>query len=126
MEDDNTPGQIPKKSKYGRKKNLNPKIKSVRARYSEAEFLLLNSNFKKSSAKSLAEYVAYSSLEKFHFLDKEPLEILKYRNEVRKIGVNLNQIAKRINVHGKYIELQEELNKIEKALRIILRNIKSV
>lgn len=115
-----------KKSKYGRKKADNPKINRFTVRYSNADFERLNGYFKKSSANSLSEFVELVSLKEFNTLRKERPEILQFKAEIRKIGINVNQIAKQVNTTFGHLNMKEittKLEEIEGELRKLLKEM---
>lgn len=116
------------------KANKYKKIIPIRFRESEYEFLKKQSmqpDISGKRYKNFSEFVRETLLSRNHYDDviiKRQLADLRY--EVHKIGVNINQIAKRTNAgYGKEKDLEEVkacLQKVEKSFMEYEKKVNSI
>ncbi len=101
-------------------------IKQILARTTEKEFAELHDRAKKANL-SLSRYLVKSALSDGQVLTiEEREEINNLRYEVRKVGINLNQIAYQINIsqRGKgEPPKDDEIDEIQKTVNQILRKL---
>lgn len=95
------------------------KIVQVNFRISESEKRELDEKVKRSRL-SQKEYLLRSALEK-EIIDMEPLKDLLL--EMKRQGVNLNQVAKKLNAQG-YVDYNHELKDVLKEVETAWQSLR--
>lgn len=85
-------------------KNKNNKTKWLHLRLSEAEDKRLNSQFKKTTCRKRSDYARkillgdpVVALQRNQSLDDFVTELTRLKNELKAVGNNINQVARKIN-----------------------------
>jgi|GEM_PF-2810352 len=97
----------------------------VKTRYTKKEYELLKLKAEEVNL-SVTTYVKKMSLGDNNFVNKQSKLTLETKSQIRKIGVNINQIAHRVNakLEKKDIDfLQKNLDKATHALKSILKTL---
>ena len=108
-----------------KKKNYDKNRIRVNASYTEEEYKLLKVDADKYGI-SVTQLVKKRSLKKEKHLLKEPKINIQTRADINKIGSNINQIARRVNMDPNFNDnlISFELKKIVEILREMLNKIK--
>jgi hypothetical protein len=117
------PARIPSEPLFEHLKPSPRKRKNVPVRPTEEQLKLLHERKSSFGYKSLSKYLIERGLhegEMLALVDGRKIERLLF--EVRKIGVNVNQIARRLN-EGKRPYSQEALDRAASQAELILREI---
>jgi hypothetical protein len=118
-----TPARIPSEPLFENLKPSRRKRKNVPVRPTEDELARLHERKSSFGYKSLSKYLIERGLcegEMIALLDGRKVERLLF--EVRKIGVNINQIARRLN-EGKRPHSQDALDRAAGQAEQVLREI---
>ena len=97
--------------------------KRITLRVSEEEYKIFQRKFMQSEMNSYSDFVI-QSIKKIPIFVVDIKPLLSLSEQVSKIGVNVNQIAKVANT-TQNIYVEELRNKIEKALNLIKENLKT-
>jgi len=110
----NTPSQQEKKN-TNKKKKRNVQIKF---RVTEEERILIEEKMKQVPTRNVEAYLRKMAIDGY-IIQVDHSDIKKMTAELQKIGVNINQIAKRANATGNVY--QEDIEEIKGALKEIWR-----
>jgi hypothetical protein len=111
-----------KEFKKGRKKKLDKKFKQVKMSFSQTEYDKIVENWKKTGIGTIANYCAAVVLEDERKLNSDPKYITELKVEVRKQGINLNQIAKYFNT----MRHDLDISRIEKMFNEVKNSLKEI
>lgn len=122
---------LKKKSKYGRKELKEGEKRSFdsRLRYTKTEWDHLELLREKTAIKDMAVFLRVLTLKKSLELQFMPEVNKDAKTEIRRIGVNLNQIARRINSQKGTIEVEKlktEIVQIKEQLKALIDSIPSI